>query len=330
MLMKKIVCAACGVLAMAGIAQAADENVKKIMFVGDSISVGVGASNKENRYSTVAVKMLNEAAGRTAYKELNIAISGSTMTDQPWPSKAASGFPYRLKQVFDAKPDIVVVQHAVNDNAVGCSLGEIGYSYRTFIKEVKAKLPKAKIVCMTGCPSQKRSAASDRMMDQINAIIQEVAARENTLLVQINQAINFRAELFKDNYHPNDAGHKVMAETLVKALQENRVMSSDNFDLVVKNPGEYRICGWVLHIPTQAAKGGYTVLRNVGKKGWSYSAPSTITLISPFRYYFKKQQAEITGGLTAQFSYHAYQKKGSWKLPATGGKLLEVKNGDVL
>ena len=111
MLMKKIVCAACGVLAMAGIAQAADENVKKIMFVGDSISVGVGASNKENRYSTVAVKMLNEAAGRTAYKELNIAISGSTMTDQPWPSKHASGYPYRLKNVLKVKPDILVIQH---------------------------------------------------------------------------------------------------------------------------------------------------------------------------------------------------------------------------
>ena len=323
MWMKKICCAACSILALTGAVQA-DENVKKIMFVGDSISVGVGATSKEKRYTTLAVKMLNDAAGRKAYEEINIAISGSTMTTHLWPSKHASGFPYRLPQVIAAKPDIVVVQHAVNDNAIGCSLGEFGYSYRTFIKEVKAKLPKALIVCMTGCPSQKRSAASDRMMDQINAIIQEIAARENTLLVQINQAFNFRPELFKDNYHPNDAGHKVMAETLVKTLQENRVMSSDNFDFVVKNPGEYRICGWVLHIPPQAAKGGYTCFRNVGKKSWSYSAPSTVTLISPLRYYLKKQQAEITGGLTAEFGYHAYQKKGSWKLPATGGKMVDV------
>ena len=323
MWMKKICCTACSILALAGVVKA-DENVKKIMFVGDSISVGVGATSKEKRYTTLAVKMLNDAAGRKAYEEINIAISGSTMTTHLWPSKHASGFPYRLPQAIAAKPDIVVVQHAVNDNAIGCSLGEFGYSYRTFIKEVKAKLPKALIVCMTGCPSQKRSAASDRMMDQINAIIQEIAARENTLLVQINQAINFRPELFKDNYHPNDAGHKVMAETLVKTLQENRVMTSDNFDFVVKNPGEYRICGWVLHIPPQAAKGGYTSFRNVGKKSWSYSAPATVTLISPLRYYYKKQQAEITGGLTAQFGYHAYQKKGSWKLPATGGKMVDV------
>ena len=208
MWMKKFCCAACSILALAGVVKA-DENVKKIVFVGDSISVGVGSTSKEKRYTTLAVKMLNDAAGRKAYEEINIAISGSTMTTHLWPSKHASGFPYRLPQVIAAKPDIVVVQHAVNDNAIGCSLGEVGYCYRTFIKEVKAKLPKALIVCMTGCPSQKRSAAGDRMMDQINAIIQEIAARENTLLVQINQAINFRPELFKDNYHPNDAGHMI-------------------------------------------------------------------------------------------------------------------------
>ena len=57
MWMKKICCAACSILALTGAVQA-DENVKKIMFVGDSISVGVGASSKETRYTTLAVKML--------------------------------------------------------------------------------------------------------------------------------------------------------------------------------------------------------------------------------------------------------------------------------
>ena len=144
MWMKKICCAACSILALTGAVQA-DENVKKILFVGDSISVGVGASSKETRYTTLAVKMLNDAAGRKAYEELNIAISGSTMTTHLWPRKQASGFPYRLPDVIAAKPDIVVVQHAVNDNAIGCSLGEFGYSYRTFIKEVKITITKLAI-----------------------------------------------------------------------------------------------------------------------------------------------------------------------------------------
>ena len=60
MWMKKICCTACSILALAGVIKA-DENVKKIIFVGDSISVGVGATSKEKRYTTLAVKMLNDA-----------------------------------------------------------------------------------------------------------------------------------------------------------------------------------------------------------------------------------------------------------------------------
>ena len=68
---------------------------KKIVFVGDSISCGVGASPREMRFSTVAVKLLAENSGK--YIEHNIAISGSTMSNQAWPGRTTSGYPYRLK-----------------------------------------------------------------------------------------------------------------------------------------------------------------------------------------------------------------------------------------
>ena len=50
------------------IVSASDVPPKKILFVGDSISVGVGASSPQKRFTSVAVKMLNQAAGKTVYQ----------------------------------------------------------------------------------------------------------------------------------------------------------------------------------------------------------------------------------------------------------------------
>ena len=54
---------------------ASDVPPKKILFVGDSISVGVGASSPQKRFTTMAVKMLNQAAGKELYKEINTSVN---------------------------------------------------------------------------------------------------------------------------------------------------------------------------------------------------------------------------------------------------------------
>lgn len=50
----------------------AAEKPQKIVFTGDSIAYGVGTSNQANRFATVAVKLLNQSAGR---EELKIPAS---------------------------------------------------------------------------------------------------------------------------------------------------------------------------------------------------------------------------------------------------------------
>ena len=62
----------CGVPLIVG---AAEAPVKKIVFVGDSVSVGVGSSEQSKRFTSMTVKLLNDAAGKVAYKEVNISIS---------------------------------------------------------------------------------------------------------------------------------------------------------------------------------------------------------------------------------------------------------------
>ncbi|MBE6366585.1 MAG: SGNH/GDSL hydrolase family protein [Lentisphaerae bacterium] len=298
---------------------------KTIMFVGDSISVGVGASHPGKRYSTLAVDMLNKAAGKTLYKEVNVAISGSTMTDQPWPSKHASGYPYRLKNVLKVKPDILVIQHGVNDNGVGCSLPEFSMAYRRFVQEVKAKLPQTAIVCMTACPSKYEDPGYDIWLNSANVAIQEIAACEETMLAQVNLALRNRLELFPDCYHPNDEGCRIIAETLVATIRENRRLSRNNFDFVAQRPGTYRLCGYIFQIPeATAANNSYTCFYNVGKKGWSYSSNGPVKVTSPYKYYFSPMKCELENGAKAQFTYRKYFKNGIWQLPGTGNKLIKA------
>lgn len=295
---------------------------KKIVFVGDSISCGVGASPREMRFSTVAVKLLAENSGK--YIEHNIAISGSTMSNQAWPGRTTSGYPYRLKDVIAAKPDIVVVQHGVNDNGTRCSLAEYFWSYRQFIREVKAALPNAGIVCMTITPVW-RSPENMHYMATVNTGIQEIAAKENCIVVHIEQALNGERKYFPDALHPNNDGHKIMAETLAAAIRENRVQKEDDFDFVIRKAGSYNICNWTFEVSAEAAKGGFTVFRNIGKNGFTYSSHGPVKVISPMNYYGTEVLCK-TSDLPAapEFFWHHYTKCGTWKLLSTGGKEVKI------
>jgi lysophospholipase L1-like esterase len=83
-----------------------------ILFLGDSISDGVGASNNANRFTTLLTQQLQTEDCK--FIEKNLAISGSTLIQ--------SGFSTMLSQAIEEKPDIFVIQHGVNDNTFGNSL----------------------------------------------------------------------------------------------------------------------------------------------------------------------------------------------------------------
>lgn len=295
---------------------------KKILFVGDSISCGVGASPRSMRFSTVAVKLLSDA--KTRYVEKNVAISGSTMCDQAWPVPRSSGYPHRLKDVFREKPDILVMQHGVNDNGVRCSLPEYVWSYREFIRAVKKALPKTKIVCMTITPAW-RSPANELYLAMASTAVQEIAARENCVIVQINQALDGKREHFPDRLHPNNDGHRIMAETLTDAIRKDRVRRYDCFDFSIRKAGTYHICNWMFEISAAAEKGGYTVFQDMGPKGFTYSSYAPVKVVSPMNYYSTsvvckaehlKQQPKAV--------WHKYTKTAYLTLPATGGKSVRV------
>ncbi|MGI9430147.1 MAG: SGNH/GDSL hydrolase family protein [Bythopirellula sp.] len=184
---------------------------KTILFLGDSISVGSGTSSPEKKYPTVLTRLLNAETKDGEFAAVNLAIGGSTLVDQFWPAPESSGYPHMLAQAIEQAPDVLVIQHGTNDNALGHSLGRFLWTYRETVREIKKNLPNTRIVCSTICPSWKTLSATDEWVNQANAGIQEIAALENTLLAQNYLKLRHRRELLPDGIHPNDEGARVVA-----------------------------------------------------------------------------------------------------------------------
>ena len=258
---------------------------KNIVFIGDSISRGVGASSYGNRYTTLVTNFLNKQ--QYEFKEKNLAISGSTLVDQAWPSPNASAYPHVLGKVISAKPDIVIIQHGTNDNAVGCSLAQFFWSYRQLVRTIKEKLPKTKIVCMTICPSWKAQNSNKEWLNRANIGIQEIAALENTLLAHTNFALKNRKELFPDGIHPNDKGHKIIAESIIKALSENKLKTKQKFDFISNGSGQYRICNYVFDIRSKNNQNNnsWVCFYDVSKTGFRYISDYIVHVASPWKLY---------------------------------------------
>jgi len=302
-----------------------------ILFLGDSISVGVGAGEPGKRYSTLVTNFLNQ--GEKKIEEVNVAISGSTLVDQLWPAPKSSGYPYVLEKALALKPDIFVIQHGTNDNAVGASIGEFLWSYRQTVRAVKEKLPQTKIVCMTICPSWGITNATEEWLNQVNIGIQEIAALENTLLAHTHFRLQNRRDLFPDGIHPNDEGHRIMAESVIDALQEDNVKSKDTFDFICQGTGQYRICGTVFDIKTRdsAPTDGWVCFRNMQKGGFTYLSDYPIEITTPFLWYDKDVvintiPKDLANG-NLQGRRDPYRGCGNFSLPPTGGREVIVEIG---
>ena len=270
--------------------------LKTILFLGDSISVGAGASNDANRYTTLVAKELSNE--KEILKEINVAVSGSTLVNEFGLLPFSSGYPYILKEAIKEKPDIFVIQHGTNDNAAGVSLGQFLWTYRQMIQEIKRDLPQTKIVCMTICPSWSFYAATEIWLNQANVGIQEIAAIENVLLAHTNLKLKNRRGLFPDRIHPNDEGHRIMAESVIDALRDDHTKSKDSFDFVCSYPGQYRICGYVfdVEILPRDISDGWVCFYNVQKDVFKYMSDYNIELTSPFKFYDKDFTAKrLTG-----------------------------------
>lgn len=212
---------------------------KKIAFLGDSITQGVGTSCEEKIY-------WNLLAQRTGAESYGYGISATRIAKQHLPSRyAAIDDKYFSTRVETMIPDadVVVVFGGINDHGHGdAPMGNMeDRTEDTFygachmlIQKIMARYPDVPIVMMTplhrcNWSNMLFNEFGVRMVgtleDYVNAI-RQVAAHYGVTVVDlfaqcpIQPDIAYQKEKYMpDGIHPNDAGHVLIADVLQKVLE---------------------------------------------------------------------------------------------------------------
>lgn len=210
---------------------------KKINFLGDSITEGAVASCTENCYVSMVEKMTGAVCR-------NYGIGGTRIARQQVPTceKHDKDFPSRVEEM-DPDADIVVVFGGTNDyghgdaslgmfndNTVNTFYGALHVLYTSLIE----KYPESKIVILTplhranetnlrGDGSKTRDYATLKAyVDMIRTVAEHyslpVLDLWKTSGLQPNIPI-IQEKYMPDGLHPNDAGHKKLAEKIVNFLE---------------------------------------------------------------------------------------------------------------
>jgi acyl-CoA thioesterase-1 len=185
----------------------ADEIPTKILFLGDSITAGLGV-DLENAYPALVDDMLKDMPEEKGIRVriTNGSISGST----------TAGALSRLKWFLRTKPDILVLALGANDGLRGLSTQEMSQNLeRTIVlarqNGIRVILAGMQIPPNYGQAYSKAfrevfaSLAERYDLSFIPFLLKEVAG--NPLLNQT------------DGIHPNRAGHKIIAETVFPYIQ---------------------------------------------------------------------------------------------------------------
>lgn len=216
---------------------------KKVIFLGDSITEGVGVTNLENRYDNRLKKMLS--LGET----VNYGISGTRFAYQRNPSACPSFDLYFCGRAMkmDKDADVVVVYGAVNDYIHGdAPTGTeedrlpstfIGATHR-LMKYLSEEYKGKTVVFMTparchfaGFSDEEVSKNSFKAPDAKPLlfyvdVIKETAKHYGVHVLDLYRTLPINPNVEEDSnryttdgLHFNDEGHRVLAETLAAFLK---------------------------------------------------------------------------------------------------------------
>lgn len=203
---------------------------KKAVFLGDSITEGVGVSDIKKGY----VNLVKEKIGlEEAY---NRGISGTRFAVQTTPSEEASFDKDFISRVAELPKDVelVVVFGGTNDYGHGdAPFGEFtdrtAYTFcgacHVLFESLVNKYYDKKIVIMTPLHRQFEEENGKSLSDYV-AMIRKVAEFYSIPVLDMyaQSGIQPQLQVIRDAYcpdglHPNDAGNEIIADKLIKFIQ---------------------------------------------------------------------------------------------------------------
>ncbi|NRA46135.1 MAG: arylesterase [Oligoflexales bacterium] len=185
--------------------EASQEETSKIIFLGDSITAGYGVAKSRAYPALLAAKLKEEKLN--SYKVINGGISGST---------TASGLS-RLKWQLKGKPRFIIIALGANDGLRGTQVDKTKENLEEIIELAKSHQLKILLAGMMMPPNYGKHYTKE-----FAAIFPDLAEKHKiSLMPFLLDGVAGEAKLNQsDGIHPNEAGHKVIAEKMWPHLKK--------------------------------------------------------------------------------------------------------------
>jgi acyl-CoA thioesterase I len=188
----------------------------KVLVVGSSSTVGVGASSPSKTYVARLEPDLERAVTGADFEVVGRGISG----------EVAQGAADRMRrEVEDVKPDLVIWQVGTNDALSHVAIDR----FRTCLKTTLAWLKERNIDVVLINPQYAQVLVKDdAYYEQVVKTIANVAQESQVLLVdrygamrKLDLGSSRPVDLSPDNLHMNDEGYRRLAEQLTETIVDD-------------------------------------------------------------------------------------------------------------
>lgn len=181
------------------------KNRKRIVYIGDSLTDGLFASDKTLGFvpqveKTVGINEKPATVNAIGIKTVNFSID-------------------QIKQNISPKTEVIVVELGTNDYN-STDLSKFHESYRTLLNTLKIINPNVKLICLSTWDGYRAYLYDEIIMD-------EVIKRKGTFvylgdLFENNMNKSTKGNITPwgpaDDFHPSDQGHKAIAERVINAI----------------------------------------------------------------------------------------------------------------
>lgn len=177
---------------------------KKLVVLGDSLTEGIGVA-KDSAYPALVEKKIHDS-GKKEWTVVNAGVSGST-------TASAMG---RLKWLFKAKPDLLLIVMGANDGLRGLKIDESQKNLAQAIEYAQAQ----KVSVVLGGLYVPPNYGKD-YTEKFKKMYVDLSRKYKTPLIPfvLDKVAGDPKYNQADGIHPNEAGHKIIAETVYQEIK---------------------------------------------------------------------------------------------------------------
>ncbi len=177
---------------------------KTLIIIGDSLTEGLGVS-KDSAYPALIEKKINES-GKKNWVVINAGISGST----------TASVVSRMKWLFKSKPSLLLIVMGANDGLRGLKIEESEKNLSQAIEYAQGQ----KIPIILGGLYIPPNYGKDYTL-KFKKMYKDLSKKYKVQLIPfvLDKVAGDPKFNQTDGLHPNEAGHKIIAETVYQKIK---------------------------------------------------------------------------------------------------------------